>query len=162
MPAFSSTSALEIGMKLGKLSGLSAIATTLILGSILVLSACGGDKPETKLTAEQTKEVSERLAPAGSVALTSEVSSAPASGGAARSGEEIYNSKCMACHATGAAGAPKLGTAADWAPRLSKGKDALYASAVGGFKGMPPKGLCMDCSEAEIHSAVDFILAKSK
>jgi len=149
-------------MKLGKLSGLSAIVRTLLLGSMLALSACGGDKPEVKLTAEQTKEISERLAPVGTVALASEVSSAPASGGAARSGEEIYNSKCMACHATGAAGAPKVGTAADWAPRISKGMDALYASAVGGFKGMPPKGLCMDCSEAEIHSAVDFMVKKSK
>ncbi|MGK2914833.1 MAG: c-type cytochrome, partial [Porticoccaceae bacterium] len=134
------------------------------LGSVLALSGCGGDKTEVKLTAEQQKETVARIEPVGTVALASEVSNAPAGGGsgAARSGEAVYNTKCMACHATGAAGAPKIGAAADWAPRISKGMDTLYASAVAGFKGMPPKGLCMDCSEAEVHAAVDYMVKKSK
>ena len=31
-----------------------------------------------------------------------------------RAGEAVYNGQCAACHATGAAGAPKLGDAAAW------------------------------------------------
>ena len=83
-----------------------------------------------------------------------------ASGGGSRSGEEIYNSKCTACHATGAAGAPKTGVADDWADRIAKGVDTLYTSAISGLNGMPPKGLCMDCSDEEMKAAVDYMLAQ--
>ena len=38
----------------------------------------------------------------------------------ARSVEEIYNKTCIACHASGAAGAPKTNDAAAWKPRLEK------------------------------------------
>ena len=35
----------------------------------------------------------------------------------AADGQQIYQSSCQACHATGAAGAPKLGDKEAWAPR---------------------------------------------
>jgi len=81
-------------------------------------------------------------------------------GETARSGEEVYQSKCFACHGTGAAGAPK--TAAEWAALLPKGIEVLYASTISGTKGMPPRGLCMDCSEAELKAAVDFAIKDVK
>jgi cytochrome c5 len=82
---------------------------------------------------------------------------APAAGGAPRSGEAIYNASCAGCHGTGAAGAPKHGDKAAWAPRLAKGKPTLYKHAMTGFNAMPPKGMCMTCTDDEIKAAVDFV-----
>ena len=67
-----------------------------------------------------------------------------------KSGEQVYNGSCMACHATGAAGAPKLGDAAAWAPRIANGMDSLMTNATKGLNAMPPKGLCMSCSADEL------------
>ncbi len=57
-----------------------------------------------------------------------------------------YNKSCIACHASGAAGAPRTGDVAAWKPRMDKGMDVMVASAVNGINAMPPKGLCFDCS----------------
>ncbi len=40
--------------------------------------------------------------------------------------------------------------------------DTLYASAISGFLGMPPKGLCMDCSDDELKATVDYMVEHSK
>ena len=79
-----------------------------------------------------------------------------------RSGEAVYNTSCMSCHNTGAAGAPKLGDAAAWAPRIAAGKDSLMANAVNGLNAMPPKGLCMDCSDEEMMAVVDYMVQNSQ
>ena len=149
-------------MRLGIKAGLSAAAIVALAG----LSACGGEEEEVVLTERQEKAVVERLEPAGEVTLESDVvAAAPAvdaSGGEARSGEEIYNKSCTTCHSTGAAGAPKLGDAAAWQARLDeKGLDTLYTHSIQGFKGMPPRGLCMDCTDEEIKATVDYILEQS-
>ncbi|MBP0050071.1 cytochrome c5 family protein [Marinobacterium sp. AK62] len=86
----------------------------------------------------------------------------PAAAMAERSGEEVYNTKCSVCHAAGVAGAPKLGDAAAWAPRAEKGVDALLATAISGINAMPPKGTCMDCSDTELKSAIQYMLDASK
>ena len=62
------------------------------------------------------------------------------SGGAVADGQKIYQTSCQACHATGAANAPKLGDKEAWAPRIATGIDALLASAIKGKNAMPPKG----------------------
>ena len=51
---------------------------------------------------------------------------------AARSGDEVYKAQCAACHAVGAAGAPKLGDAGAWGARIAKGYDTLLTSALKG------------------------------
>jgi cytochrome c5 len=85
-----------------------------------------------------------------------------AAAGEPLSGEQIYQRNCMACHATGAAGAPKLGDAAAWAPRIAQGMDAIMANVTNGLNAMPPKGLCMTCSGDELKSVVDYILSQSQ
>ncbi|MGH1487362.1 MAG: c-type cytochrome [Cellvibrionaceae bacterium] len=109
-------------------------------------------------------EMADRVSPVGSMCMAGEsCAAAPvvvASG--PRSGEEIYNSKCVACHSTGAAGAPKLGDAGAWAPRIGKGIEVLYTGAINGVNGMPAKGLCMDCSDDEIKQTVDYMVENSK
>ncbi|MEN8205552.1 MAG: c-type cytochrome [Pseudomonadota bacterium] len=77
-------------------------------------------------------------------------------------GADVYNSKCMACHASGAAGAPKLGDKAAWAPRIATGMDALVASVTNGKGAMPPKGTCMDCSADDFVAAVEYMVSSSQ
>ncbi len=73
-------------------------------------------------------------------------------------GEQLYKKDCSFCHDTGTAGAPKYGDAAGWAPHLAKGADVLKEHALKGFKAMPAKGLCPQCSDADTLSALDYLL----
>lgn len=82
---------------------------------------------------------------------------------AGRTGEEIYTKTCQVCHAAGVAGSPLFGNKEAWAPRIAKGMDALMASATAGTaKGMPPKGTCMDCDDAELKAAVEYMVSKAQ
>ena len=75
---------------------------------------------------------------------------------ALKSGEEVYNAQCSACHATGAAGAPKLADAGAWAPRIKTGYEALLTSAVKG-KGAMGAQAGGDFGELEIGRAVVYM-----
>lgn len=112
------------------------------------------------------KTIEDRLKPVGETCMAGDPCAAAAAaedGAVERSGEDVYTSKCLTCHATGAAGAPKLGDAADWEARLAeRGLDGLYNSAINGYQGMPAKGLCMDCSDDELKASVDYILENSQ
>ncbi len=92
-----------------------------------------------------TAAANENIKPIGSVTVAGE-SAAGATAAGPRSGADVYNAFCMACHATGAAGAPKVGDKAAWQPRFAQGMDVLLKHAVEGFQGksgmMPPKGTC--------------------
>jgi cytochrome c5 len=77
-------------------------------------------------------------------------------------GKKIYDTTCVACHATGAAGAPKFGDKAAWAPRLKAGVDALYASALKGKAAMPAKGGNASLEDADVKAAVDYMAAAAK
>lgn len=97
-------------------------------------------------------------APAPTAETTPAASVAPA----ANAGEKIYQSSCMACHGSGAMGAPKFGDKAAWAPRLAQGKDTLYANAITGVRAMPAKGGNGNLSDADVKAAVDHMLAAAK
>ena len=79
---------------------------------------------------------------------------------ASADGQKIYQKSCQACHASGAAGAPKLGDKDAWAPRIAKGNDALLSSVKNGLKAMPPKGTCMSCSEDELRAAMEYMVGQ--
>jgi len=118
-------------------------------------------------TAAQALETIERIRPVGTVVVEASTATVAPPAGAApavavRSGEAIYNAACMACHTTGAAGAPKLGDKAAWALRIGQGAATLVQHALQGFKGMPAKGGCTSCSDAEIEAAVEYLTAKAQ
>lgn len=81
-------------------------------------------------------------------------------------GASVYQSACMACHAAGIAGAPRVGDVAGWADRIAQGADTLYAHAIQGFQGkagvMPAKGGNMALSDDEVEAAVDHMVAESQ
>jgi cytochrome c5 len=80
----------------------------------------------------------------------------------ATAGKKLYETACMACHATGVAGAPKFGNRAAWAPRIAIGVDALTASVIKGKGAMPPKGAAASASDAELRAAVEYLVAAAK
>ena len=112
-------------------------------------------------------EVAKRIQPVGQVAYgkAGEMAAAPepevVASAAPKSADEIYQSACIACHSTGAAGAPKTGTAADWEPRLGQGLAALVGNAINGKGLMPAKGGNPALSDADVEVAVKFMLEKS-
>ncbi len=73
-----------------------------------------------------------------------------------RTGEQVYQGACFACHGTGALDAPKKGDAA-WKPRLAQGIDVLKKHAIEGIRSMPPRGTCADCTDDEIENAIHFM-----
>ena len=73
-----------------------------------------------------------------------------------------YNKSCAVCHAAGVAGAPKVGDAQAWAPRMEKGVDALVLSVKNGLNAMPPKGMCFDCSDEDYRELINYMAASAK
>ncbi len=75
-------------------------------------------------------------------------------------GKSVYEKTCAVCHGSGLAGAPKFGDVAAWTPRMKSGNAALYASALNGKPpAMPKKGGALDTPDADVRSAVDFMVA---
>ena len=115
--------------------------------------------------APEKTSVQERIAPVGQVCMAGDDCAAAqvaSAGTGPRSGQAVYDTKCVACHATGAAGAPKLGDVAAWAPHIAKGLETLHENAWNGFNAMPAKGLCMDCTREEMDAAVNYMVENSQ
>ncbi|MFM8898760.1 MAG: c-type cytochrome [Burkholderiales bacterium] len=77
-----------------------------------------------------------------------------------KTGQQVYDSQCVACHASGAAGAPKLADLAAWGPRIAQGYETLLQSALKGKGAMGAQG-GGDYSEVEIGRAVVYLANQS-
>ena len=116
--------------------------------------------------------VDKRLAPMGDVQVSGDAKSqmaqanTPAAGGGgsgpAKSGKEIWEGTCAACHKSGLLGAPKIGDKAAWAPRIAKGMDTLKKHALGGFNQMPAHGGNPSLSDDEVVKALEYMVGQSK
>lgn len=78
-----------------------------------------------------------------------------------QSGEAVYKAICAACHASGAAGAPKVGDAGSWSARIATGYDKLVGNAIKGIRGMPAKGGNPDLDDVEVARAVVYMANQS-
>ena len=79
------------------------------------------------------KAIAERIQKVGSIELRD-------ANRVMKTGEQVFNAQCTACHTAGALGAPKLGDAAAWAPRVKTGFEALLQSALKGKGNMGAQG----------------------
>jgi cytochrome c5 len=136
--------------------------TISILGVLLAFAASAVEITDAERTA-----IEERIKPVGEVCLMGDSSCGGAVASASsepRSGEEVYNAACAACHGTGAGGAPVYGDVAAWADRIAKGSDALHDAGINGVAGtgMIAKGGCMNCSDQEVMAAVDYMVTGSQ
>ncbi|MDP1527068.1 MAG: c-type cytochrome [Rhodocyclaceae bacterium] len=100
-----------------------------------------------------------RIQPVAKIKLAGSQAGSSAAAGA-RSGEELYNAICGACHEAGVAGAPKTGDKAAWAPRIGVGLDVLTKTSKAGKGAMPPKG-GSDATDEELARAIIFMTNKS-
>ena len=108
-------------------------------------------KPAAGTGALEGQAVAGRIAPVGHVEVkdANDVASL-------KSGEQVFQAQCATCHASGALGAPKLGDAGAWGPRIKSGIENLVTSALKGKGNMPPQG-GGDFSDFEIHRAVVYL-----
>ena len=110
-----------------------------------------GDKTGAGSKAMDAEAIAKRIAPVGRVEVkdASDVS-------ALKTGEQVYQAACAACHNSGAAGAPKLADTGAWAARIKTGYDTLLNSALKGKGAMGAQG-GGDYSDAEIGRAVVYM-----
>lgn len=110
------------------LSQMLKIAT---LGSLIVLSACGetGNNENTSNGSDADKRA-----------------------------EQLYYQSCFACHNSGAGGAPRKGDTKTWQTKLdAKGMETLLDNTEQGIRGMPPRGLCRDCSREDFAALIEWM-----
>ncbi|KFI22343.1 c-type cytochrome [Nitrosococcus oceani] len=75
-------------------------------------------------------------------------------------GKTIVKSSCAACHTGNLPGAPVIGNAEDWAPRLTQGEEILTQHAIQGYKAMPPKGGNSNLSDEDIAAAIAYLISQ--
>ena len=138
------------------IAGMVALTIVLIIIAYAVGGGPGSERSDVRVRASNL-ETSARTAPVASVAV-GEVTEVAAVSEAPVSGESVYQTSCVACHAAGVAGAPKLGDAAEWEPRLAQGLEVLYDHAINGFNTMPAKGGNVSLSDDAVKAAVDYML----
>lgn len=132
-----------------------------ILLSIVSIIIAGLAIASTGDIAERIKRVGDVCLEGADCASTSGSTMVAAADGA--SVESSFNKSCATCHNSGVAGAPKFANATDWAPRIAKGMDTLYASTINGLPpAMPQKGMCFSCSDDELRALVDYMVAAAK
>lgn len=99
------------------------------------------------------------LRAAALAALAALVLAEPARAG---DGHVIYRQVCAACHATGVAGAPRLGDREAWGIRLRAGRAAMVTSVLRGKGQMPPKGGNVSLSDEDVKAALDYMLEMAR
>ncbi|MFL6675133.1 MAG: c-type cytochrome [Massilia sp.] len=131
----------------------------IVIGIILLVSFA----TNSKLTGagsegQSANEVARRVQPAADEGFTLKDANAPK---VLQNGQVVYTATCVACHGTGAAGAPKMGDAGAWGARVAKGYDTLVQHAVQGFGAMPAKGGNPDLDNIEVARAVVYMANQS-
>ncbi len=163
-----------------------AASTAYLLEPVMEVPEIGGEAAADEAPAEEAAAEAEAVTEAGPVEEDAEaaavaVEEAPAEDEAVEeaaadeaaasddepawagiNGEAIYNQACMACHMTGAAGAPIRGNADHWAERMGQGMDTLYDHAINGIGAMPPKGGNMSLSDDDVRAATDFLVEPTR
>jgi len=78
-----------------------------------------------------------------------------------KTGQQVFESTCTACHTAGVAGAPKLGDKDAWAPFIAKGYEDMVKNALHGIGAMPPKGGNPSLDDFEVERAVVYMANQS-
>ena len=91
-------------------------------------------------------------------------SDAAGGAGAQAPGQLTYQRFCISCHSSGVSGAPALGNAVAWAPRIAQGDATMLKHTIDGLpsKGMPPRGMCGACSDQDLLDAIHFMTSRSQ
>jgi cytochrome c5 len=126
----------------------ASFVVPIVIIIMIATFVASGSKPGAGSDGFGPEAVARRLQPVGSIEIRD--ASGPA---VLRTGEQVFQAACTACHSSGAAGAPKVGDAGAWAPRIKLGYDVLLTSALQGKGAMPAQG-GGDFADVEIGRAV--------
>jgi len=132
---------------------LSFIVPVIVIIMLTQYVATGG-KSGAGTAALEAEATARRIQPVGAIEIKDGDGNA-----APRTGEQVYTAQCSACHAIGAAGSPKFGDASAWGPRVGKGFEALWNSALKGKGNMSPQG-GGEFTDYEVARAVVFMANK--
>src|SRR5258706_1452347 len=130
-----------------------AFVVPIILIVVLSQLATSGRICDKDSPAMSPEEVAKRIKPVADVA----VSGGGPGAKVLKTGQQVYQTVCTACHATGVAKAPKFGDKRDWGPRIREGQKALVQVALKGEGAMPPRGGASDLSDLEVERAVVYM-----
>ena len=149
-----------VGNSVDKANAPEAVAQRIAPVTMLAVDAAKGAVPTAVAQVTATPKTAALVA---AIAIPAAV---PAGAPAAAGGEGVYKTACVACHGSGVAGAPKTGDKAAWSSRIAQGKPMLYDHALRGYQGkagvMPPKGGNSALADADVKSAVDYMVSSSK
>lgn len=121
---------------------------------ILLVNFVGHGSHESAGSTASEEAINDRIRPVASLEIKD-----PNAPRVFKTGEQLYKEVCAACHATGAANAPKYGVAGDWTARIGQGFDGLMHSVVQGKGAMPPRAGTTpeDVSDYELARAVVYM-----
>jgi cytochrome c5 len=127
-----------------------AFVVPIILIAILASLAMRSVEPSAKVKSDEA--IANRLKPVGQV-VVAEGSDVPGQ----RTGKQIVEAVCSACHATGALNAPKIGEMGAWHDLIKEGHARLTEMAIKGIRQMPPRGGDPQLTDAEMARAVAYM-----
>jgi cytochrome c5 len=128
-----------------------ALAFAVPIAIIVMLSqlvTSGGDTSKDN-PALSDEAIAKRLKPVGVVEIID-----PDAPKTEKSGKEVVEAVCGACHGSGALGSPKIGDRAAWGKLIAEGHARLTQTAIKGIRQMPPRGGNPDLSDTEMARAV--------
>jgi len=125
---------------------------------LLVQYVANTDKTGAGSNSQAPEAIAARLQPVADEGFTLKDVNAPKQ---LQSGEAVFKAVCSACHATGAAGAPKVGDAGAWSARIAQGQATLVDHAIKGIRAMPAKGGNPDLDDVEVARAVVYMANQS-
>lgn len=131
-----------------------------LVSAFAAVFVLAGSEPE--VGEEEYEKIAERLAPFGKSCMKGEdcgVAAPAIAPSGSRTGKEVYDQHCFACHATGVQDAPLVGSDA-WDERIAKGKQTLLENTRNGFSDglMPPMGTCVTCTDEEFWASITYMV----
>ncbi len=78
-----------------------------------------------------------------------------------RSGKDVVDTLCIACHGSGASGAPRIGDNKAWSKRAAQGLTSLTQHALQGIRQMPSHGGNLNLTDIEIERAITYMVNQS-
>jgi cytochrome c5 len=129
---------------------------------MIVQLITGGLRTDPSLPSMAEDAVAARIKPVGQVNFQAAGAGPAGAAAGARSGEQVYQSGCNACHGAGVLSAPKLGDKGAWNARVAQGKGTLYQHALNGIRAMPARGGNASLADAEVKAAVDYMVGAAK
>ena len=130
----------------------------IVIGIILLVSFVTNTRLAGAGSEQSAEAVASRVRPVAEEGFALKDANAPK---VLQTGQAVYTTTCVACHGTGAAGAPKAGDSGAWSARIAQGYDTLVQHAVQGIRAMPAKGGNPDLDDIEVARAVVYMSNQS-